>query len=88
MTILNEHKYSDEAKQYGYFFFNEDDYNSLFKKYAVSVKTMVERAYRAWKNNARAGRGASEQMQRSYFELGEPLLRSEYQVSNIISISN
>ena len=49
----------------------------------VDMKAMIDRAQKLWVRNYKAGKGANDPLV-NHFELGEPLLKSEIQMTNCI----
>ena len=75
MSKLEEHKFCMKD-QTGYYAYNQQDYNLKFNNYAKTITDLVEKTFKLWNENFEAGKGTPDQM--LCFELGEPMLKSEF----------
>ena len=83
LDTLKKHRFSYSDQQ-GYFIFNERLIKQTFDSYMESIKSKVDRDCKLFCENFEASKGTIQPDQ-LYFELGEPLLKSELQVGNLSS---
>lgn len=82
MATLKNHKRTVD-NQKGFFYYDENDFVSAFKKYVSELRNMIESTCQRWIENLEAGNGTPDDMM-FQFELGQPLLKSEYQMTKCI----
>ena len=57
--LLIANKYSSK-KNDGFFFFREEELMSTFMRYTTNLRSMIERTYKLWRSNYKAGMGTQD----------------------------
>ena len=79
MAEVNDNKFSIEKNE-GFFLYSEHSVNDIFNQYVNELTSMIESTSDLWEKNFAKG-GSAEEGLRIYEQSGEPLLRTEKQVS-------
>ena len=77
--LLRANQYT-QTNQKGLFFFSETEIEQAFREYYQKIDWLTERTFRMWRDNYRAGKYSEVDLDQ-HFQLGDPILRSEFQVS-------
>ena len=80
LKLLKEHENSEDNKE-GFFYYNEQNFKDILRRFEDELKHVVETVHERWKENISAGKDAPETMDRS-LTVGKPLPKSAKQVSN------